>query len=199
MCWDLTPLRAGSRLWFSLSMFWLSVATNVAETARSTDQSPRSKAKRFLHVSGAVARLVCMNPLTQGVKKLLVVEFVVIMAASGGLPGGGGSTGVGGSTSGFGHVGNAGRCYQQLARMLVRAGEVRDAVEQDQYNIGKYVKEIASLLVDLVQAAGNMFEEEHMRMNNMVTSVHPGGLGRGARPPRGTMEYEVIQNSRATG
>ncbi len=43
----------------------------------------------------------------------------------------------------------------------LRAGEVRDNVENDQLNIERYVEEIASLLVDLVQVAGKMLEEEH--------------------------------------
>ena len=89
---------------------------------------------------------------------MVTAEFVAIMAMNGGPQGLGGSTAVGGSQSCFGQVGNAGRCYQQVARVLVRSGEARDAVEQDQFNIEKYVKEIAILSADTVQAMGNMFE-----------------------------------------
>ncbi len=35
--------------------------------------------------------------------------------------------------------------------------------------------------MDGVQAAEKMFEEEHMRMINMVTSIHLGGVGGGNR------------------
>ncbi len=49
----------------------------------------------------------------------------------------------------------------------------------------KYVKELTSLLVDAIQATGNMFEEEHFRMINRVTSIHPGGGGGGARFKKG--------------
>ncbi len=105
--------------------------------------------------------------------------------------GSGGPPGLGGSTQGL-YSG-----FQQLARVYVRAGEVRDTVEQDQFNIEKYVKEVASLLADAVQATGKMFEEERMRMINMVTSVHLGGLGGGSRYPEGIMEDEVIQGLRA--
>ena len=73
--------------------------------------------------------------------------------------GGGGPPGLGGSIQGsyswFGHVGMARRGYQQLARVYIRAGEVRDTVEHDHFNIKKYVK-IAS---DVAQATGEMFEK----------------------------------------
>ncbi len=61
-------------------------------------------------------------------------------------------------------------------------------------NIDKYVKEIASPPVDAVQATGKMFEETHMRMINMVTSIHPGGVGGGNRFPKGIMVHKVIHN-----
>ncbi len=70
-------------------------------------------------------------------------------------------------------------------------------MENDQRNIERYVKEIASLLVDAVHAIGKMFAEEHVRMINMVTSSHPGGVGGGNRFPKGIMERKVIQNFRA--
>ncbi len=76
--------------------------------------------------------------------------------------------------SGFGHLGTARHCYSQLARVYLRAGEVRHVVESDLVNMERNVKEIASLLADAAQATGKIFEEEHMRMINMVTSVHPG-------------------------
>ncbi len=44
-------------------------------------------------------------------------------------------------------------------------------MENDQLNIEQYAKEIASLLADAVQAAGKMFEEERLRMINMVTAA----------------------------
>ncbi len=47
----------------------------------------------------------------------------------------------------------------------------------DSINVGKYVKELASLLADMTQATGRMFEEEHLPMINMVTSTHPRGGG----------------------
>ncbi len=77
--------------------------------------------------------------------------------------GGGGPLGLGGANpgaySGCGHGGMAVRCYQQLARVYIRAGEIRGSVEQNQLKIEKYVKEIASLLADAAQATGKMFEE----------------------------------------
>ncbi len=49
-----------------------------------------------------------------------------------------------------------------------------DNVEDDSINVEKYVNELASLLAETIQATGKMFEEEHLRMINMVTSIHPG-------------------------
>ena len=53
------------------------------------------------------------------------------------------------------------------------------------------------MLVDAALANGKMFEEEHMRMINIVTSMHPGAVGGGIRFPKGIMEHKVIQNLRA--
>ncbi len=71
-------------------------------------------------------------------------------------PGLGGVTGVGG----FGHVGEAGACYRAMARVLLRAGEVRDNVETDSINTEKCVEEIAALVADLTKATGRMFDQE---------------------------------------
>ncbi len=78
------------------------------------------------------------------------------MASGGGPPGLDGAT----AHSGFGHVGGTGRRYTQLARAFTRPGEVRDNVENDQFSVEKNVKELASLLVDAIQATGATFEEE---------------------------------------
>ncbi len=60
-------------------------------------------------------------------------------------------------------------------------------MEHDPLNMERYVKEIAGLLADAVQATGKMFEEEQIRMINVVTSMHPGGVGGGNRVPKGIM------------
>ena len=134
--------------------------------------------------------------------KLSLDKFEEIMAASGGPrgpPGFGGSSVGGGSIpySGFGHVGTAGRCYTRMARVYLRAGEVRDNVENDQLNIKKYVKEIAAVMADLTKATGRLFEQEHMRMIIIVSAINPGGFaGRGGNgvTKRGIMEHKVITN-----
>ncbi len=117
---------------------------------------------------------------------------------SGGPPGLGGSNdgGVGG---GFGHVGEAGACYAKMAQVLHRAGEIRDNVEVVSINVEKYVKEIATLMVDLTKASGRMFQQEHLRMVNMVSAINPGGSGGtgGNRfTAKGIMEQKVIMNLR---
>ncbi len=75
--------------------------------------------------------------------------------------------------SGFGYVGTASRCYRQLVRAYIRAGEVRAGVESDPLTTERYVEEIASLLADAVQATGKMFEEEHARMINTGRHTAP--------------------------
>ncbi len=72
-------------------------------------------------------------------------------------------------------------------------------MEQDTLNIEKEVRE-GDCLAARGCSAGHrkhIFEEEPMRMINMVTSVHLGGTNGSYRPPRGIMEYKVIQNFRA--
>ncbi len=62
----------------------------------------------------------------------------------------------------------------------------------------KYVKEFAFLLVDAIQATGKMFKEEHLRMINMVSTIHTEGLGGGCNrfTAEGIMEHKVIKNFR---
>ncbi len=49
-------------------------------------------------------------------------------------------------------------------------------------------------MADAVRATRKMFEEEHMRMINVVTSIQPGGVGGGNRVPKGIVAHKVIQN-----
>ncbi len=84
----------------------------------------------------------------------------------------------GGSVSGgYGHVGEAAACYSTMARVMQRVGDVRDHVEAVSVNVEKYVKEIAVLVGGLTKATGRMFEQEHLRMINMVSAINTGGSG----------------------
>ncbi len=74
--------------------------------------------------------------------------------------------------------------------MLQRAGEVRGHVEGNSINVGKYVKEIAIMIYEF-------FEQEHLRMINVVSAINPGGVTGSHRAPKGIMEHNVIQNLRA--
>ncbi len=60
----------------------------------------------------------------------------------------------------------------------------------------RYVKEFVSLLVDTIQATGKMFEEEHLRMVNMVTAINPRRKGGNGSTTRGIMRHKVITNLR---
>jgi hypothetical protein len=106
--------------------------------------------------------------------------------------------GGGGSTEGFGGVGEAVQCYQAMSRVLRRLGEIRDHVEADGINVEQYVKEIAVTVMELTKATGRMFEQEHLRFINMATSINPRTFGGGSSGvTRGIMEHKVIQNLKA--
>ncbi len=114
---------------------------------------------------------------------------------SGGPPGLG-CVGVNGGNGefGFGHVGDAGACYTNMGWVLQRAGEIKDNVEADSINVEKYVRELAAVVIDLTKASGKMFEQEHLRMINMVSAINTGGSGAtgGPRFNRGIQEHKVI-------
>ncbi len=85
-----------------------------------------------------------------------------------------------------------------MVRVLIRAREVRDKVEADSINVEKNVTEIATLMADLTKATRNMFEQENLRMTNMVSAINTGGAGGpgGIRFTRGVMERKVITDLR---
>ena len=91
---------------------------------------------------------------------------------------------------GFGGIGDAMRCYQEMAKVLRRLGEIRDTVEGDGINVEMYVKEMANTLMDLTRATGRMFEQEHLRFISMVTAANGRGVGGGQGAPRGIMEHK---------
>ncbi len=51
-------------------------------------------------------------------------------------------------------------------------------------------------MIDLTKAAGGMFEQEHLRMINMVWAINPGGNGGNRFIAKGIMEHKVIMNLR---
>ncbi len=55
--------------------------------------------------------------------------------------------------------------------------EIRDTVEMDSINMEKYVKELTNTMIEMTRATGKMFEQENLRMINMVPAINPGGLG----------------------
>ncbi len=84
--------------------------------------------------------------------------------------------GVGPPTFGFGHVGEAGACYAKMAQALRHAEGVRDNVEGDSINVARCVKEVTIMIYDLTKATGRMFEQEHLKMINMVSAINHGGV-----------------------
>ncbi len=88
----------------------------------------------------------CTANLCEGEFEQVNLDAIEVSMTRGSLPGLGG-VGVGATGaipySGLGHVGDAGHCYSQLARTLLRVGEVIDNVEEDSIDVEKHVKELA--------------------------------------------------------
>ncbi len=96
------------------------------------------------------------------------------MASGESSPGFRGIGGSGGGDAGFGHVGEARACYDTMARVMRRLTEIKDKVEADRTNVKKYVKELTNTMIDMTRATGRMFEQEHLRMINMVAAINAG-------------------------
>ncbi len=76
----------------------------------------------------------------------------------------------------------------------------------DSINVAKYVKELTSTMIELSKATGRMFDQEHLRIINMVSAINTvgsggggggrggGGGGRATKFSRGIMEHKVITN-----
>ncbi len=75
---------------------------------------------------------------------------------------------------------------------------MKDNVEADSINVEKYFKELAISMIDMTKARGRMFEQEPLRMINMVSAINTSGLGGGgwAGFTKGAMEHKVIMNLR---
>ncbi len=58
-------------------------------------------------------------------------------------------------------------------------------VERDSINVERYVKEVAIMIYELTMATGRMFEQEHLRMINMVSAISPGGATGSYLAPKG--------------
>ncbi len=48
-------------------------------------------------------------------------------------------------------------------------------VEADSIDVEKCVNEIAALMADSTKATRRMFDQEHLRMINMVSAINTGG------------------------
>ncbi len=64
-----------------------------------------------------------------------------------------------------------------MARVMKRLVEIRGSMKMDSINVERYVKDLASTMIEMTKATGRMFEHEHLRMINMVTAINPGSLG----------------------
>ncbi len=84
-----------------------------------------------------------------------------------------------------------------MAKTIKRLGEIRDNVEANGINVEKYVKELAVVTMDLTEACGSKFKQEHFRFIAMfLTTRNNGGRGGGGFY-RDVMEYKGIMNLRA--
>ncbi len=65
--------------------------------------------------------------------------------------------------------------------------------------VEKYVEELTNTKIDMTKTTERMFEQEHLRIINMVTAINPGclgGKGGDGFTTRGIMENKVITNLR---
>ncbi len=76
---------------------------------------------------------------------------------------------------------------------------IKDNVESDQFDIEKYVKELANVCEDMLRATCAMFEQEHFCFINMfVVTGTAGGAGGGrVKLANGVMQHSAIQNLKA--
>ncbi len=76
---------------------------------------------------------------------------------------------------------------------------ISENVENDQLNIERYVKERTTVCKDMFRATGAIFEQEHLRLVNMLVATGIGGGAGGGcvKLEKGTMEDKVIHNLRA--
>ncbi len=82
-----------------------------------------------------------------------------------------------------------------------RLKQIESHVEADGINVEKYTKEMANVCWDMFRAVGAMFEQEHLRTINLLSSYNTGATGgkagKGANWSKGIMEHRVIQNMKA--
>ncbi len=58
-----------------------------------------------------------------------------------------------------------------MAKVMKRLAEIMNNVEFDSINVERYVKELTNTTIDLMKATGGMFEQEHLKMINMVSAI----------------------------
>ncbi len=51
-----------------------------------------------------------------------------------------------------------------MAGVMKRLVDIRDNVEIDSINVEKYFKELASIMIEMINTTGSMFEQENLRM-----------------------------------
>ncbi len=76
---------------------------------------------------------------------------------------------------------------------------IKENVENDQPNIERNVKELTAVCEDMFRPTGAMFEQEHLRLINMLvaTGVVGGAGGGGVKFEKDVMKHRVIQNLKA--
>ncbi len=76
--------------------------------------------------------------------------------------------------------------------------EIAEYVEGYPLRVKKCVQELTNVCMEMLRAAGAMFEQEHLRFISMIIAAGWSGAGRGSfRYPKGTMEHKVVHNLRA--
>ncbi len=79
---------------------------------------------------------------------------------------------------------------------MERLTQIEENVENDQLNIEMYEKQLTSVCREMFQAAGAMFDQEHLHFISMITVSRSGGSNEGGYH-KTVMKNKVIQSLKA--
>ena len=77
--------------------------------------------------------------------------------------------------AGFGEVGESRANFNRMVKGMTRLKDISENVAGDQLNVEKYVKELSDVRTEMCRATACMFEQEHLRLINMLTATGGGG------------------------
>ncbi len=83
--------------------------------------------------------------------------------------------------------------YKEMVRGMKRFKDIENNMATDSINMEKYVKELSKVCWDMSRTTGAMFEQEHLRLINMMVATACGGNGRGHKFNERVMENKIMK------